>query len=133
MAPAAGGGTLRLVPLRWRWALAIVIAATGVAVGAFVPNALLSSATATTAGSVVAPAAHQVPSDPDGCVQTSCNRGAPTPAAPPLATGALWTACTAVIAFALARLTRRRRRGSEPLPQAVALPLFHPPQFVRFA
>ena len=131
MAPAAGGGTLRLVPLRWRWALAIVIAATGVAVGAFVPNARLSSATA--AVSAVAPAAHQVPSDPDGCVQTSCNRGAPTPAAPPLATGALWTACTSVIAFALARLTRRRRRGSEPLPQAVALPLFHPPQFVRFA
>src|SRR5580658_3583401 len=108
MALAVARGTLHPMPPRWRWGLAITIVATGL--GVFMPNALLSGGAAVERA--VAPVAHQLPSDPAACVETSCNKGAPTPATPPLAMGALWAACTVVIACAVARVTRRRSRST---------------------
>jgi hypothetical protein len=114
------------VPLRWRLTLAIVLAVT--ALGAFMPNAVLSAEALP--AQAVALVVHEPPVAPSVCVNVSCNKGTPSPATPPLNTVGLWVALPALLAYAAVRAARRTRPNAVALARGVATPLFHPPRFL---
>ena len=111
--------------LRWRIGLVAIIAAA--VVGGFVPHDVVSSAD-TTATEMVQIAQSPV-SLPFTCMDVTCGRGNPAPAAPtPTVALAAVLAGIAVAAGAIA-VIRRDRRRVEALPAGPRDPLFHPPQF----
>ncbi len=111
--------------LRWRIGLVAIIAAA--VVGGFLPHGALSSADTT--ATQVARMAESPLSAPVSCLDASCGKGSPAPAAP--APGvALVAVVTGMVAAAAAAACIRRRRGRmHTLPAGARDPLFHPPQF----
>jgi hypothetical protein len=110
---------------RWRIGLAAIVAA--VVIGGFVPHAVLSGA-----GTAVTQAVQivEIPvSVPVSCVEATCGKGSPAPAAP--SSGIALAAVVAGIVAAAAAITglRRRRRQAVALPAGTRDPLFHPPRF----
>ena len=111
--------------LRWRVGLVAVIAAA--IVGGFMPHGVLS-AVDSSASQVVQVA--DVPlSVPVTCLDATCGKGSPAPAAPSPGV-ALFALVAGLVAAAAAVPAVRRRRGrGVPLPAGARDPLFHPPQF----
>ena len=110
---------------RWRIGLAAIVAA--VVVGGFVPHAVLSGAetSLTQAAQIV-----EVPvSVPVSCVDATCGKGSPAPAAPVPGVALAAVIGGIVAAAAAVGLVRRRRGTVLALPAGTRDPLFHPPQF----
>ena len=111
--------------VRWRFGLVAIIAAA--VVGGFMPHGVVSGAE-TTATEMVQIAQSPV-SMPLNCMDVTCGKGSPAPAAPtPTVALAAVLAGIAVVAGAIA-VIRRHRRQVEVLPAGSRDPLFHPPQF----
>jgi hypothetical protein len=111
--------------LRWRFALLAIVAAA--VVGGFMPHGVLSGAE-TTATEMVQIAQSPV-SMPLNCMDVTCGKGSPAPAAPtPTVALAAVMAGIAVVASAVASI-RRQRRQADALPAGSREPLFHPPRF----
>ena len=110
---------------RWRIGLAAIVAA--VVVGGFVPHAVVSGAE-TPVAQVVQLAETPI-SGPAACLDATCGKGSPAPAAP--APGIALVAVVGGLATiaAAAALIRRRRGRVDALPAGRRDPLFHPPQF----
>ena len=112
--------------LRWRIGLVAIIAAA--VVGGFMPHGVLSAA-GTSATQVVQVAESRCPV-PLNCVDATCGKGSPAPAAP-----SPGVALVAVVAASWP--PRLAVAGSPPpapaqllaLPAGARDPLFHPPQF----
>jgi hypothetical protein len=110
---------------RWRIGLAAVIAA--VVIGGFVPRAALSGAETplTQVVQIV-----EVPvSVPVSCVDATCGKGSPAPAAPTPGIALAAVVGGMVTAAAGVALVRRRRARLLALPVGTRDTLFHPPQF----
>jgi hypothetical protein len=111
--------------LRWRIGLVAIIAAA--VVGGFLPHGVVS--TVDTAATQVARMAEVPLSVPVDCLDASCGKGSPAPAAPSPGV-ALVAVVTGMMATAAAAVCIRRRRGRLlTLPAGARDPLFHPPQF----
>jgi len=110
--------------MKWRLALAAVIAAT--VVGGFMPHTVLSGAQATTAEMVQVAEPLSVPLT---CVDATCGKGSPAPAAPAPAVALAAVLAGVAVAALVASAIRRRRASVVPLPAGSRNPLFHPPQF----
>ncbi len=112
--------------LRRRFGLAAIVAAA--VVGGFVPHGVVSGAE-TTATEMVHMAQSPV-SMPLNCMDVTCGKGSPAPAAPTptVALIAVLGGIT-VAAGAITTMRRQRRRQVEALPAGSRDPLFHPPQF----
>ncbi len=125
MACLSGPHNLHAMSLRWRVGLVAVIAAA--IVGGFMPHGVLSAAESS-ATQVVQVA--DVPlSVPVTCLDATCGKGSPAPAAPSPGV-ALFALVAGMVAAAAAVAAVRRRRGrGVPLPAGARDPLFHPPQF----
>jgi hypothetical protein len=110
---------------RWRIALVVVVAAT--VVGGFMPHGVLSAADSS--ATQVAQVAEIPLSGPATCLDATCGKGSPAPAAP--SPGVALFAVVAGLAAAAAAVAGvcRRRRSVVPLPAGARDPLFHPPQF----
>lgn len=110
---------------RWRIGLAAVVAI--VVVCGFVPHAVVSAAGTT--ATEVAQVAESPISGPVSCIDATCGKGSPAPAAP--APGVALVAVVGGLAAvaAAAALIRRRRGRVLALPVGTRDPLFHPPQF----
>lgn len=120
-----GTRSLGCMSLRWRIGLVVVIAAT--VVGGFMPHAVLSAADSS--ATRVAQVAEVPLSGPVTCLDATCGKGSPAPAAPSPGV-ALFAVVAGLAAAAAAVSAVRRRRGSVvPLPAGARDPLFHPPQF----
>ena len=110
---------------RWRICLAAIVAA--VVIGGFVPHAVLSGADTpfTQAMQIV-----EVPvSVPVSCVDATCGKGSPAPAAPAPGVALAAVVGGMVTAAAAVALVRRRRGRLLALPMGTRDTLFHPPQF----
>ena len=95
--------------LRWRIGLVAIIAAA--VVGGFLPHGALSSADTT--ATQVARMAESPLSAPVSCLDASCGKGSPAPAAPSPGV-ALVAVVTGMVAAAAAAACIRRRRGRMP-------------------
>ena len=116
---------LLAMSLRWRIGLAAVIAAA--VVGGFVPHTALS-AVESSATQVVQVAGVPL-SGPVTCLDATCGKGSPAPAAPSPGV-ALFAVVAGMAAVAAAVAGLRRRRGPlVPLPAGVRNAPYHPPQF----
>jgi hypothetical protein len=117
--------------LRWRIGLAAIIAAA--VVGGFVPHAAQSVADEAT-GTVtqltqVSRMVEDPAAGPIACLDATCGKGSPAPAAPSPGI-ALAAVVTGLVAAAAAAACIRRRRGQVTvLPAGTRDRLFHPPQF----
>jgi len=113
------------VPVRWRVALAAVIAA--VIVGGLLPHgALLDTQNAT---KEMAQAAETPLMAPSTCADATCGKGSPASSAPtPTIASAAVLGGLALAVVAAARI-RRHWAQAEPLPAGAPDPLFRPPQF----
>jgi hypothetical protein len=114
--------------MRWRLGLVAIIAAA--VVGGIVPHSVIS-ATDSSATQVLR--AVDAPfSGPVTCLDATCGKGSPAPAAPSPALALVGVvagmAGMAAIAAATACI-RRRRAQVVTLPAGARDPLFHPPQF----
>jgi hypothetical protein len=103
----------------------VIVAAT--VLGSFMPNTLLSAGTLP--GRAVAFLTEEPPTNPIGCLDASCGRGAPAPAPVPLTVAAICTAVSGLLILAAMRIARRCRADAATLPRGTAQPLFHPPRF----
>jgi MYXO-CTERM domain-containing protein len=113
------------VPVRWRVALAAVIAA--VIVGGLLPHGALLDAQSATKEMVQAAETPLMASST--CADATCGKGNPASSAPtPTVTSAAVLGGLALAVIVAARL-RRRRAQAEPLPAGARDPLFRPPQF----
>jgi hypothetical protein len=111
--------------MRWRIGLLAIIAAA--VVGGFLPHGVLSGAD--TSAPQVVRAAEAPLSAPVNCLDATCGKGSPAPAAPSPGV-ALVGVVTGTVAAAVAAACVRRRRGRvSALPAGARDPLFHPPQF----
>jgi hypothetical protein len=120
-------GTRNLPGMSLRMRLGLVAVVAAAVVGGFVPHTVLS-ATASSAAEVAQVA--EVPfSGPVTCLDATCGKGSPAPAAP--SPGAVLLAVVAGALAAAAAVTgvHRRRRRVVPLPAGVPDPLYHPPRF----
>jgi hypothetical protein len=110
---------------RWRIGLAALIAL--VVVCGFVPHAMASAAE--TPVTQVVQLAETPISGPVSCLDATCGKGSPAPAAP--APGIALAAIVGglLTVAAAAALIRRRRGQVVALPAGRRDPLFHPPQF----
>ncbi len=100
------------MPVRWRVALAAVIAAT--IVGGFLPHGALSDAQSATREMVQAAEAPLMA--PSTCVDATCGKGSPAASSPTPTVALVGVLCgLALAAIAAARL-RRHRAHAEPLP-----------------
>jgi hypothetical protein len=125
MASLLSTRNLHGMSLRWRIGLVAIIAAA--VVGGFLPHGVLSTADA--AAAQAARMAEVPLSAPVTCLDASCGKGSPAPAAPSPGV-ALVAVVTGMMAAAAAAACIRRRRGRVlTLPAGVRDPLFHPPQF----
>lgn len=121
----AGGPRLSTMPMRWRIALAALVAVA--VVGGFLPHGVLSAAqsTATEVVQTVRAPFDAVP----GCADAICGKGSPAPAAPtPTVVLAAMLGALTIAAIAAMRL-RRHRAQVVPLPAGTPNPLLRPPQF----
>jgi hypothetical protein len=110
---------------RWRIGLAAIVAA--VVIGGFVPHAVLSGA-----GTAVTQAVQivEIPvSVPVSCVEATCGKGSPAPAAPTPGVALAAVVGGIVTAAAAVALVRRRRARLLALPVGTRDTPFHPPQF----
>ena len=113
------------MPVRWRVALAAVVAA--VIVGGFLPHGALSDAQSATKEMVQA--AETPLLAPANCADATCGKGSPAASTPtPTVVLAAVISGLALAAIAAARL-RRHRTQAEPLPAGAPDPLLRPPQF----
>jgi len=125
MARLSGARNLHHMSLRWRVGLVAIIAAA--VLGGFMPHGLVSAADAS--ATLAVRTAEAPLSVPVNCLDATCGKGSPAPAAPSPGI-ALAVVVAGIVAAAAGTAGIRRRRG-----QAVALPagsrdpLFHPPQF----
>jgi hypothetical protein len=110
---------------RWRIGLAAIVAA--VVVGGFVPHAVVSGAE-TPVAQVVQLAETPI-SGPVACLDATCGKGSPAPAAPTPGIALVAVVGGLVTIAAAAALIRRRRGRVDALPAGRRDPLFHPPQF----
>ena len=111
--------------VRWRFGLVAIIAAA--VVGSFVPHDVVSGAE--TAATEMVQIAQSPVSLPLNCMDVTCGKGSPAPAAPtPTIALAAVLAGIAIVAGTIA-VIRRHRRQVEVLPAGSRDPLFHPPQF----
>ncbi len=111
--------------LRWRIGLVAIIAAA--VLGGFLPHGALSSA-----GNSAAEAVHlaETPlSAPLHCLDATCGKGSPAPAAPSPGVALVAMAAGLVAIAAGTASIRRRHRHAAVLPAGSRDPLFHPPQF----
>ena len=118
------GRLLSTMSLKWRWALLVVMAATVLA--SLVPSGAYGvlSASARPAISLA-----EVPlSGPIGCLDASCNKGAPAPVSAPLAIAATCAVVAGVLSLATARIASRNRHRVVALPRGLSLAVFRPPQ-----
>ena len=113
------------MPRTWRFGLVVIVAAA--VVGGLVPHALLSSAggAATEALTVV----DSTVSGPVTCLDATCGKGSPAPAAPSPGVALAAVLGAAVIVGATRAIIRRRRGRVLALPAGTGDPLLHPPQF----
>lgn len=111
--------------VRWRFGLVAIIAVA--VVGGFTPHGVVAGAD-TTATEMVQIAQSPV-SMPLNCMDVTCGKGSPAPAAPTptVALAAVLAGITA--AAGVITVIRRHRHGVEVLPAGSRDPLFHPPQF----
>jgi hypothetical protein len=107
---------------RWRIGLAAIVAA--VVIGGFVPHAVLSGA-----GTSVVQIAEAHVSVPVSCVDATCGKGSPAPAAPAPGVALAAVIEGIVTAAAAVGLVRRRRGRTLALPAGTRQAQFHPPQF----
>ena len=111
--------------LRWRIGLVAIVAAA--VLGGFLPHGVPSGA-ATSAAEVVHLAGSPLPA-PLNCLDATCGKGGPAPAAPSPGV-ALVAIVGGLVAIAAATASLRRRRShAGVLPAGSRDPLFHPPQF----
>jgi hypothetical protein len=110
---------------RWRIGLAALVAA--VVVGGFVPHAVASAAE--TPVTQVVQLAETPISGPVSCLDATCGKGSPAPAAPAPGIALVAVVGGLVTLAAAAALIRRRRAQVVALPAGRLDPLFHPPQF----
>ena len=111
--------------MRWRFGLVAIIAAA--VVGGFMPHGVVSGAE--TAATEMVQIAESPVSVPMSCMDATCGKGSPAPAAP-----SPGVALVAVVGgLAVVAGGRRRhpasRRQVAVLPAGSRDPLFHPPQF----
>ena len=110
---------------RWRIGLAAIVAA--VVIGGFVPHGVLSAA-----GSSVTEVAQiaEVPvSGPVTCLDATCGKGSPAPAAPTPGSSLVAVVGGLLAIAAAAALVRRKRGRVLTLPAGARDPLYRPPQF----
>jgi membrane associated rhomboid family serine protease len=125
MARLSATHNLHGMSTRWRIGLAAIVAA--VVIGGFVPHAVLSGAD--TSGTQVVQIAEASVLGPVGCLDATCGKGSPAPAAP-VPGVALAAAIGGIVTAAAAVAFVRRRRGRIlTLPAGTRDTLFHPPQF----
>ena len=116
---------LHAMSLRWRIGLVAIVAAA--VVGGFMPHSVLSAAesSATQAAQVA-----EVPlSGPVSCLDATCGKGSPAPAAPSPGVALFAVVAGMAVAAAVVAGVRRRRGRAFALPAGARDPLFHPPQF----
>jgi len=111
--------------MRWRFGLVAVIAAA--VVGGFVPHGALSGAEST--ATQMAQIAESRVSTPVLCMDATCGKGSPTPAAPSPAIALAGVLAGIAAAAASVSTIRRRRSQALLLPAGARDPLFHPPRF----
>jgi hypothetical protein len=111
--------------LRVRIGLVAVIAAA--VVGGIVPHTVLS--VAASSATEVAQAADAPFSGPVTCLDATCGKGSPVPAAPSPGVVLLAVVAGTLAAAAAVVGVRRRRSAAAALPAGVPDPLFHPPRF----
>ena len=111
--------------MKWRFGLLAIIAAA--VIGGFMPHGVLAGARADAPEMVqIAEAPVALPLQ---CVDATCGKGSPAPAAPtPTVALAAVLSALAVVA-ALGAAIRRRRTQTASLPAGTRDPLFHPPRF----
>ena len=111
--------------MKWRFGLLAIIAAA--IVGGFMPHGALAGAGADATEMVQIAEAPVV--GPLHCVDATCGKGSPAPAAPTptVALAAVLSALAAVAALGAA--IRRHRTQTAALPAGTRDRLFHPPQF----
>jgi hypothetical protein len=111
--------------MRWRFGLVAIIAAA--VVGGFMRHGVLPTAESTAAQMVQI--AETPVSTPVPCLDATCGKGSPAPAAPAAAV-ALAGVLAGIAAAAVVVVTIRRRRSQAVLlPAGARDPLFHPPRF----
>jgi hypothetical protein len=110
--------------MRWRVGLVAVVAAA--VLGGLVPHV---ASGAESAGATMVQAVGSPLAAPTSCVDATCGKGAPTPAAPSPAVALVAVLGGLVVAAAAAALIRRRSREVGALPSGREDRLFHPPQF----
>ena len=110
---------------RWRIGLAAIVAA--VVIGGFVRHGVLSAAGSTV--TEVAQMAEVPVSGPVTCLDATCGKGSPAPAAPTPGISLVAVVGGLVAVAAAAALVRRRRGRVLTLPAGARDPLYHPPQF----
>ena len=111
--------------LRWRIGLVAVIAAA--VVGGFMPHGVLSGAGACPPRS--SRSRNPPLPGPLNCLDATCGKGSPAPAAPSAGVALIGVVAGVVAAAAAVSGIRRRRRQAVALPAGARDPLFHPPQF----
>jgi hypothetical protein len=125
MACLSGTHNLHAMSLRWRVGLVAVIAAA--VVGGFMPHGVVSAAESS--ATQVVQAAEVPLSGPMNCLDATCGKGSPAPAAPSPGVALFAVVAGMVAAAAIVAAVRRRRGRVVPLPSGARDPLFHPPQF----
>jgi hypothetical protein len=111
--------------MRWRIGLVALIAAA--IVGGIMPHGALSVADST--ATQVARVAEVPLTGPAHCLDATCGKGSPAPAAPSSGVALVGVVAGLVAAAAAAASIRRRRGRAFALPAGERDPLFHPPQF----
>jgi hypothetical protein len=111
--------------ITWRLGLVAVVAAA--VLGGLVPHAVASGTE--NAGAAMIQAVESPLASPTTCVDATCGKGAPTPAAPSPAVALVAVLGGLAVAAAASGLIRRRSAWAGALPSGRPLPLFHPPQF----
>jgi hypothetical protein len=111
--------------MTWRLGLVAVVAAA--VLGGLVPHAVASGAE--NAGAVMIQAVETPLGSPTTCVDATCGKGSPTPAAPTPALALVAVLGGLAVAATASALIRRRSAWSGALPSGRQVPPFHPPQF----
>ena len=125
MGPLTGTRNLDGMSMRWRIGLAAIVAA--VVIGGFVPHGVLSAADSSV--TQVVQIAEAPVSGSVTCVDATCGKGSPAPAAPSPGISLVAVVGGLVGVAAAAASSAAGGDGSSPSPQGARDPLYHPPQF----